>query len=130
MRLTLDGDELHSALNDDEEFRLQARYWDGSLQLEFGEQVYVLRLAEGEVVEVSSSAVAQDEPRTVIISAPVEDWAELLAPVPRPFYQEFYPAMWHHGFELRGDPDYVWPYYTALRRAGEVLRDVVSIEED
>ena len=130
MKLTLDRDQLQTALNQDEEFRLQARYWDGALQLQFGDQVHVLRIADGAVTDVDDTALAEDEPCTVIISAPVADWSELLAPIPRPFYQEFYPASWHHGFELRGDPDYVWPYYAALRRAGEILRDVVSIQED
>lgn len=122
-------EELVSALNADSEFRLQARYWDGALQLQFGDDVHVLRLSEGEITAVDASPLQGDEPCTAIIAAPMADWYEFLQPIPRPLYHELYPAMWHHGFELLGDPDYVWTYYAALRRAGEVLRAIAVIEE-
>jgi hypothetical protein len=121
--------ELKAALNADSEFRLQARYWDGALQLQFGDDVHVLRLAEGEIVDVDATPLSGTEPRAVIVSAPMADWFEFLQPIPRPLYHELYPAMWHHGFELKGDADYVWSYYAALRRSGEVLRKIAVIEE-
>jgi len=124
------SDVLQSALNADSEFRLQARYWDGALQLQFGDDVHVLRLQEGEVVGVEATPLRGDEPRTAIIAAPMADWYEFLQPIPKPLYHELYPAMWHHGFELLGDEEYVWTYYAALRRAGEVLREIAVIEEN
>jgi hypothetical protein len=116
-------------LNGDSEFRLAARYWDGSLQFEFGDDVYLLRLRGGEVTAVESKALASPGNGDVIISAPPEDWAQLLKPIPEPFYQEFYPASMHHGFRLHGDSDYLWPYYLAIRRSGEVLRAIATVED-
>jgi hypothetical protein len=129
MVVHVDPERLRSAHNADSEFRLQARYWDGALQLQFGDAVHVLRLEGGEVASVDADALGDDEPRTAIISAPVADWREFLQPVPKPLYHELYPAMWHHGFELKGDPDYVWSYYAALRRSGEILREIAIVEE-
>ena len=129
MKVKVSPEELRAALNADSEFRLQARYWDGALQLQFGEDVHVLRLEGGEVVDVEATPLSGSESREVIVSAPMEDWSEFLQPIPRPLYHELYPAMWHHGFELKGDDDYLWAYYAALRRSGEVLRDIAVIEE-
>jgi len=129
VKVKVSPEELRAALNADSEFRLQARYWDGALQLQFGEDVHVLRLEGGEVVDVEATPLSGSESREVIVSAPMEDWSEFLQPIPRPLYHELYPAMWHHGFELKGDDDYVWAYYAALRRSGEVLRDIAVIEE-
>jgi hypothetical protein len=125
----VDPEELRSAHNADGEFRLQARYWDGALQLRFGDVAHVLRLEQGEVVAVDARALPEGEPRTATIAAPVADWVEFLQPIPKPLYHELYPAMWHHGFELRGDEDYVWTYYAALRRSGEILRRIATVEE-
>jgi hypothetical protein len=127
--IAVDPEELRSVHNADGEFRLQARYWDGALQLHFGDVVHVLRLEQGEVVAVDAQPLPESEPRTATIAAPVADWVEFLQPFPKPLYHELYPAMWHHGFQLRGDEDYVWTYYAALRRCGELLRRIATIEE-
>lgn len=129
MKVSIHPDRFGAALSADSEFRLQARYWNGALQLQFGDDAHVFRLDEGEIVGVDSDALAGG-PCEVIIRAPMEDWYEWVQPIPRPLYHELYPALWHHGFEFEGDPDYVWPYYAALRRAGELVREHATVEED
>lgn len=129
MKVTVSPPKLQAALNGDSEFRLHARYWDGALRLQFGDVVHVLRLQAGEVVGIDADPLTGTNTGEVTISAPVDDWAQLLKPFPRPFFQDFYPASMHHGFELKGDSDYIWAYYAALRRSGEVLRSVASVEE-
>jgi hypothetical protein len=129
VRVRLSPKDLQKALNDDSEFRIAGRYWDGSLRFEFGADVCRLELRSGEVVSIDTAA-AEPGRGDVVIKAPVGDWAKLLEEVPPPFYQEFYPASMHHGFRLEGDPDYIWPYYWALRRSGEILRSVASVEKD
>jgi hypothetical protein len=128
LKINISRKALQSALNDDSEFRLQARYWDGTLQLDFGDDTHVLHLKGGEVTGIDSNPVPEASLGNVIINAPASDWAKLLQKVPVPFYQDFYPASMHHGFRLKGDHDYIWPYYYALRRAGEVLRTIASVE--
>lgn len=128
MKVRLSADDLRRALNGDSEFRLQARYWDGSLRFEFGPDIFHLRLSDGEVRSVETAGESKAGIGDVVVRAPVDDWAQLLQAVPRPFYQDFYPALTHHGFKLEGDPDYIWPYYAALRRSGEILRTLVTLE--
>jgi hypothetical protein len=33
-------------------------------------------------------------------------------------------------FGLGGDPDYLWPYYYAIRRSGEILRSLATVEKE
>jgi hypothetical protein len=129
VRVRVSPKDLQKALNDDSEFRIAGRYWDGSLRFEFGAEICRLELRGGEVISIDTAA-SEPGRGDVVIKAPVGDWAKLLEEVPPPFYQEFYPASMHHGFRLEGDPDYIWPYYWALRRSGEILRSVASVEKD
>jgi hypothetical protein len=129
MNVTFSHEKLQAALNDDGEFRFAARYWDGALQLQIGAQAHVLRLKGGEVVGIDSTPLDGTSPGEVTVSASADTWAQMLQPFPRPFYQDFYPAYMHHGLEFKGDSDYVWAYYAALRRSGQVLRSIASVEE-
>jgi SCP-2 sterol transfer family len=123
-------DKLKSALRDDPEFRVFARYWSGSLRFDIGDDVYLIKIKDGEVSAVNSQAPAKSGSGDVVITAPADDWAEFLKPLPEPWYHEFYPASAHHGFRLGGDPDYLWPYYTAIRRSGEILQSLATIEKE
>ncbi len=128
MRVRFSRDDFQRALNDDSEFRVAGRYWDGTLRFEFGSEVCRLQLQGGEVVTIDD-VVAAPGRADVVVKAPVEDWAKLLEDIPPPFYQEFYPASMHHGFRLEGDHDYIWPYYWVLRRSAEVLRSLATVEK-
>ena len=125
----LSKEKLQIVLNADTEFRFASRYWDGAIQLDLGDLVYVLRLKAGEVVSVDSTRIDGTKQGEVGISATVSDWNLLLEKFPRPFYQDFYPASMHHSFVLSGDSDYIWAYYAALRRCGQIMRIIVSSEE-
>jgi hypothetical protein len=130
VKVKISRDDFQRTLNNDSEFRQAARYWDGSIRFEFGPDVYLLRLRGGEVKSIDTKAGADAGQGDVIVKAPVEDWARLLENIPQPFYQEFYPASMHHGFRLEGDHDYIWPYYWALRRSGEILRSIATVEKE
>jgi hypothetical protein len=85
VRVRLSPKDLQKALNDDSEFRIAGRYWDGSLRFEFGAEVCRLELRGGEVVSIDTAA-AEPGRGDVVIKAPVGDWAKLLEEVPPPFY--------------------------------------------
>ncbi len=130
MRVSIPLEGLKTALNDDPEFRLTARYWDGALEFAIGETSYVVALANGEVTSVSTPERSAPEPAHVVVTAPVEDWAKLLQDPPPPFYHDFYPATCWHEFRFGGDSDYLWAYYAAIRRSAEILRATASVERD
>ncbi len=110
-------DAATRAANDDAEFRIAARFWTADLRLASGERAWVLRLRDGRIDAVAPGESASDAG----VAAPSEVWREMLAPVPRPFFQDLYGASVHHGLRF-DNPDALWPYYPALRRLVELLR--------
>ncbi|MBI5288613.1 MAG: hypothetical protein HY873_06540 [Chloroflexi bacterium] len=106
--------------NDDPEFALAARMWDGDVLFACGEDAMRMTVRGGrvtEIVEASPSAQA-----AIRIIATADDWEKLLQPVPPPFYQDLFGAASRHGVLLLGEPEVVFPYYPALRRLIELLR--------
>jgi hypothetical protein len=112
---------LQVAANRDPEFRLAARYWNATLSLESAARALRVEIAEGEVVSCRESAPGQ--PATITVAAPAEGWAQFLAPVPRPFYQDLLGGcVQHHGFQVRGDTLALSAYYQATQRLFALMR--------
>ena len=118
----LDWGEVRRRANEDGEFRMHARFWTSRIRLDIGAAKHKLTVAAGEVTDIEPwfGAVAAN----LSIAAPEDDWEALLEAVPRPFYQDLYPATLHHGFEVTGDTAHYCAYYPALRRLIEIMREV------
>jgi hypothetical protein len=97
------------------------------LRLQIGPGQLSIRLVDGKVVAVTDVATGFD-PYDIVLSGPEPTWAEILAPVPRPFYQDFWSAAARHDFHLDGDLDSLCAYYGAVRRLGDLLRAHVTAE--
>jgi hypothetical protein len=106
--------QLADRANDDPEFRYAARFWNATLRLDVGDASFRVRIEDGRVAE--TGPCAREEACDVFVSASDADWRELLAPTPRPFYQDLYGAQIHHGVRLPQDPVVYAAYYPALRR--------------
>jgi hypothetical protein len=117
----IDWDDLPRRVNEDGEFRLASRFWDARLRLDLGAESWRLCFRDGELREIERCA--GDSSCELRISAPVEEWEHLLAPLPRPFYQDLIGAQLHHGFQLNPEPIDYAAYYPALRRVIEILRE-------
>ena len=119
----LDG--LAEAANLDEEFRVAARLWSATLRLEAEGDALAQRIEieDGRVTEAGPAGEPTGVPGEVRIAAPAEDWSEFLAPVPRPFYQDLWGALTHHGFRVEGDLERLWPWYPAAQRLFQLLRE-------
>ena len=111
--------QLQDRLNGDPEFRLAARSWSAALRLDVGDASFRLRFDDGALVEVAPCA--GDADCDLFVGAPEDAWRELLAPVPRPFYQDLFGAALHHGVRLPEDPLRFAAYYPALRRLVQLL---------
>lgn len=125
MRDLLSLDRLQKALNDDGEFRIAARHWTATICLTSGAEDTIMRIKDGEVMSIVPSFEPLQE-WNAAIAAPGHVWRELLRAQPRPFYQDFFPAMLHHGLELRGDLQLLLAYYPAVRRMGDLMREVAN----
>lgn len=124
-RITADNAErLVAAINDDPEFRLAARYWNGSFRMSMGaDEAYLFRVRDGALVDVNR-APAPFDAWDFELAGPADGWAEILAKVPRPFYQDVASAIFRHGFTIGGDVESYFAYHAALRRVLAVLREL------
>jgi hypothetical protein len=89
LKVKLSRDKLKSVLREDPEFRVFARYWSGSLRFDIGDDVYLIKIKDGEVNAVDAHAPTTSGLGDVIIRAPADDWAQFLKPLPEPWYHEF-----------------------------------------
>ena len=113
---------LLAAVNADPEFRLAARFWNGSFRLSMGaEEAYLFRVRDGEIVHVNRQPTVFDA-WDFEIAGPRDGWSEIFAQTPRPFYQDVASALFRHGFALGGDVESFFAYHAALRRLIAVLR--------
>lgn len=126
--LPLDLARLQTALENDPEFRLQSRALTTTFRFVIGEvQHFLLTFRDGELAEIDP-AVTPLDPFDIQLLGSEEHWACLLAATPAPFYQDFFPAMLHHGFRIEGDMETVFAYYPAIRRMQDLLRQVAKAE--
>jgi len=111
--------ELRDRVNRDAEFGLAARSWNATLRLDVGSASHSLRFDDGSLaaVEACDGEAACD----LFVTASEEDWRELLAPVPRPYYQDLFGSQLHHNVRLPEDPLAYAAYYPALRRLMQLL---------
>lgn len=115
----IDWAALPERVNADPEFRLASRFWTATLRLDVGGRSHALRFEDGVLAQVAPSE--RDAPADAFVRAPESDWEELLAPTPRPFYQDLFGAQMQHGVELSPDPLAYAAYYPALRRLVQLL---------
>ena len=117
----IDWTTLPERTNADPEFRLAARHWTATLRLDVGDDSHALAIEDGEVKGIAAGDPTSET--DVFISASSAEWAELLADVPRPFYQDLSAAAIHHGVRLPPDQEQYAAYYPALRRLIQLMRD-------
>ena len=110
------------AINEDPEFHLAARYWNGSFRLSLGpSEAYLFRVRDGAIVGVNCQPTVWDA-FDFEVSGPADGWAEIFARAPKPFYQDVASAIFRHGFTLGGDVESFFAYHAALRRVIDVIR--------
>jgi pimeloyl-ACP methyl ester carboxylesterase len=102
----------------DGEFMLAARYWNGGLVLQIGDEHIALNVAEG----APAAGDPDGKTGTITLSAPANVWEQILAPVPPRFMNDILPPI-AAGLMTRSGDDVVFAqYYPAIMRAVEILR--------
>jgi hypothetical protein len=126
--VSLDLDALERELGSDPEFILHNRYLTATIRVVIGElQSFRIVVRGGEVVEVDPVVTPFDSYDIQLVGTE-EQWNALLSPIPPAFFQDFYPAMIHHGFRIEGDMETIMAYYPALRRLAEIFRAIAATE--
>ena len=121
----VDADHLERALRADPEFQLASRYWTCRIRLTVDECYLTIVVVDGDVVEVQDTMTGFD-PYDIVLSGSAQVWRNILAPVPVPFYQDFWSARFMHGFRTDGDLDTLCAYYLAVRRIADLMRDIAN----
>ncbi len=121
-------EKLHEVANNDPEFRLAARFWNTALRLEMGDEALLLRVENGQIVEMLSGAqvFAFLTPVQLVVSAPASEWQKFLERIPKPFYVDLWSAMTHHGFRVGGDMESLYAYYPAVSRLFNIMRTLAN----
>jgi hypothetical protein len=117
--MVLTADRLAARCREDGEFRLCARFWDGSLTLVIGETRLQFAVDGGVIRAGTGNGEATPQ---VTVEAPAEAWEKILAPVPPPFFNDIMPAR-AFGLSVKGDEETFWQYYPAIRRLVDILRE-------
>lgn len=119
----VDPAQLRARANADREFLIAARYWTTTLSFEAPPRALRVDIADGQVVSCREAGAGQ--PATITVVASGEGWTELLAPVPRPFYQDLLGGcVQHHGFQVAGDTLSLSAYYQAAQRLFAIMREL------
>lgn len=129
MGVVIPTETVRDRLNTDVVFGHAARHWNTQLLLRVGTDGYVLEIADGRVRRFEAGA-DQFERYAGVLGGEEGDWEQLLAPVPPPFYQDFFGAFFQHGFQMAGDLDALFSYYWALLRLLEVTRAAYNGVDD
>lgn len=120
--MKIDTARIRNAANSDPEFKIAARFWTAALRIEIGVQGYLLEVRDGVIVRFMDAS--EDDAHSIRIAAPTESWSKFLERVPRPFLHDLGAAVTREGFALEGDLMSFWPYYPAMRRLFDVMREV------
>ncbi|QKY68292.1 SCP2 sterol-binding domain-containing protein [Lentibacillus sp. CBA3610] len=115
-------EQIRERLNNDAEFALKARKWEGSFKIIIGEETYVFQMHEGDIERIKHNPPLFTE-CDFLIYAPTEDWDKILGDNPPPFYQDIFSAWLHHDVTIEGDLEQFFGFHMALRRLFQMARN-------
>lgn len=110
------------ALAKDPEFNREIRYYDGAVKMIMGNSVYVFLIKEGKLVDALDDLSAEC-PADLVVEGTDEMWSNLLAKVPRPFYQCLQTTCVKHGMKMSNDVKSL-AYLPAWNRMIKMLREM------
>lgn len=126
MSVEFDLPRLKELLGSDPEFRLHSRYMNATLRVVVGAtQQFSVHFVDGTLTMIDPQVTVFDS-YDILLKGTEEHWANLLAPVPAAFYQDFFPAALCHGFQIEGNVETIMAYYPALRRLGDLFREIAN----
>lgn len=111
-----DSANFSEKLNNDGEFKIAARYWNGGFNFKAGDSQLAIKLTNG-------VASADDiEGDLVVLEGAEELWIPLLKANPERNWNDLLPVVAFMGMELKSDPIFLAQYFPAIARIVELLR--------
>lgn len=122
--MKFDAKKYFEIASQDPEFTKEIRYYDGTVKLIMGEDVYHLIIKEGNLLMITDTLSAGC-PADTVFDGNDEQWTNLLAKVPKPFYQCLQTTCVRHGMKMSNDAKSL-AYLPAWNRMTKMLREMLS----
>ncbi|MGN6403251.1 hypothetical protein [Sinomonas sp.] len=112
---------LQSA-NEDFEFSREMRYYTGKLHVAIGDQAWQAAYDDGKLLSVEPAA-ADPRDAAIWIRGSREQWEDMTAEYPRPFFQSLQSSSVRHGVQL-SNTHQLFAYLPALNRLMQIFRQL------
>lgn len=124
--IEISAEVFANTCNRDGEFRIAARHWTGTLQLQWGDGSVALKLVDG---AASEDAGTRSDVGRVSLSASREVWVKFLSSKPPRFFNDIANLAQSGDMLVDADPVLFAQYYPAVTRALELLRPPLEVPE-
>jgi len=122
--MKLDIKKYYGIASQDPEFCREIRYFDGTVKMLMGDEVYCLIIKDGKLVAAVNDLPA-DVTADVVFDGNDDQWGHLLAKVPVPFYQCLQTTCVKHGMKMTNDPKTL-AYLPAWNRMTKLMREMLN----
>ena len=116
-------DAVQESINNDEEFRIAAKYFTNDVLFTVGEDQAIVQVREGVVSDIFLEPTFMD-PWQFCIKASREAWEKFLQPTPPPMYNALFPAMIRQIFKVEGDLEKAFAHFWPITRMMDILREI------
>ncbi|MBZ3916378.1 hypothetical protein [Streptomyces acidiscabies] len=106
--------------NEDFEFSREMRYYTGKLHVTIGDQAWLGVYDDGRLLSVDPSDIDPKD-AAIAVSGTREQWEEMTAEHPRPFFQSLQSSSIKHGVQL-SNTEQLYAYLPALNRLMQIFR--------
>ncbi|MFF0902931.1 UNVERIFIED_CONTAM: hypothetical protein RF653_04585 [Kocuria sp. CPCC 205316] len=114
-------DVLHHA-TEDFEFSREMRYYTGKLHVTIGDQAWLALFDDGRLLSVAAADIDPQDAAIAIFGSR-QQWEEMTAEKPRPFFQSLQSSSIKHGVQL-SNTDQFYAYLPALNRLMQIFRQL------
>ena len=122
--MKIDMEKYFGIASQDREFNREIRYFDGTVKLIMGDDVYHLIIKEGKLLMITDE-LSKECAADTIFEGNDDQWSNLLAKVPVPFYQCLQTSCVRHGMQMSNDVKSL-SYLSAWNRMTKLLREMLN----
>jgi hypothetical protein len=123
----LNMEAVRAVAASDPEFRRETRYLNGAVKIRVADDTHVLHFEDGAITRLSGDDTPDDRCK-IVVKGTREQWTDLLADKPKPFYQCLQSTAVKHGL-LISDTNETFAYLPALNRMTVLMRQLFNSGE-
>lgn len=117
----LDMQKVMATAKTDPEFTRETRYLSGIIKIDLAGDVTQLSFSDGALTGVSAEDIPTDK-ASIAVGGSEEQWRNLLADKPKPFYHSLQSACVRHGMTIT-DTHQTFAYLPAINRLIVLMRE-------